>query len=149
MRHLSSLSIVFLFGAAPAVFGASKEIIELQRDVSLLQDQVRTLNDKITALTTMVQQAIDNTRQANVSIGVMQDRFNDTLKKQQEGVVAPVLGVGTKLDQMSEDFRGVRESVLDLNSRINKLDAKIVDVQNSINILKSPAPPPPSPGSPT
>jgi TolA-binding protein len=50
---------------------------------------------------------------------------------------------------MSEDFRAVRESVLDMNTRRSKLDAKMADLQNLINTTRSaPAAPPPSVGGP-
>jgi tol-pal system protein YbgF len=56
-----------------------------------------------------------------------------------------VAAVGNKLDQMSEDFRNMRETVLDMNSRIGKLDQKIVDLQNTISVIKTPAAAPPPP----
>src|SRR5207253_10890656 len=130
----------------PFVIAANNEMIEVQRNLATLQDQARTLNDKITtlstAMTTLLQQTLDNTKQSNTSIAVMQSGFQDTLKRQQEGVAAPVAAVGTKLDQMSEDFKAVRESVLDMSNRLGKLDAKVADLQNAINILKNPPPPP-------
>ncbi len=45
---------------------------------------------------------------------------------------------------MSDDFRAVRESVLDMNTRMGKLDAKIADLENLINTVKAPAAPPPA-----
>jgi TolA-binding protein len=45
---------------------------------------------------------------------------------------------------MSEDFRAVRESVLDMNTRMGKLDAKIADLESLINTVRAPAAPPPS-----
>jgi tol-pal system protein YbgF len=74
----------------------------------------------------------------------MQSRFNDAVKQQQDSVLAPVTNVGVKLDQMSEDFRAVKESVLDMNSRLGKLDAKIADLENAIAAIKNPPVPPPT-----
>src|SRR5947208_6032733 len=124
--------LILVAASSPLVLAANKEMIELQRDMATLQDQVRTLNDKITTLTTLLQQALDNTKQSNTSIAVMQSSFQDTMRRQQEGVQAPVAAVGTKIDQMSEDFKSVRESVLDMNSRLGKLDAKVTDLQQAI-----------------
>jgi tol-pal system protein YbgF len=53
------------------------------------------------------------------------------------------VAVGQKLDQMSEDFRAVRESVLDMNTRMSKLDAKMADLQNLVNAIRTPPQPPP------
>jgi tol-pal system protein YbgF len=124
--------------------GANKDMIELQRDVATLQDKVAQLNDKIVALTTMMQTTLDNVQRTNAAIISMQQHVDDNLKRQQDVVGAPVAAVGTKLDQMSDDFRSMRETVLDMNSRIGKLDQKIVDLQNLMNVIKTPpaAPPP-------
>jgi len=70
------------------------------------------------------------------------------MKQQQQSLNGPVANVGQKLDQMSEDFRAVRESVLDMNTRMGKLDAKMADLQNLINTIRSaPAAPPPATGA--
>jgi len=146
-------TFILFVALAPLTFGASKEIVELQRDVAMLQDQVQkmqaALNDKLTSMQTVVQQTWDSVNNTNRTMAVMQDRFNDAMKQQQASVSAPVASVGQKLDQMAEDFRAVRESVLDMNTRMGKLDAKMADLQNLINTIKAPAPPPPGATSPT
>ncbi|HLG95361.1 MAG TPA: tetratricopeptide repeat protein [Bryobacteraceae bacterium] len=141
--------LVFL-AAAPLSFGASKEIQELQRDVAMLQDQVRTMQkdfgDRLVSMQTLVQTTLDAVNRTNNLVNVMENRFNDAMKQQQTSVSGPVLAVGQKLDQMSEDFRAVRESVLDMNTRMGKLDAKLADLQNLVNTIRTPAPPPPGSG---
>src|ERR1700693_4834142 len=128
-----SRTFILLVALAPLTFGASKEIVELQRDVAMLQDQVRnvqkSLDEKVTSIKT--------------AVAVMENRFGDAMKQQQQQVSGPVLTVTQKLDQMSEDFRAVRESVLDMNTRMGKLDAKMADLQNLINTIRTPPPPPP------
>jgi tol-pal system protein YbgF len=147
-----SRTFILFVALAPLTFGASKEIVELQRDVAMLQDQVRnvqkSLDEKVTTIQTLVQQTLESVNNTNRTMAVMQDRFNDAMKQQQASVSAPVATVGQKLDQMSEDFRAVRESVLDMNTRMGKLDAKMADLQNLINTIKAPAPPPPGATSP-
>jgi tol-pal system protein YbgF len=132
---------------APFAFGASKEMQELQRDVALLQDQVRTLqraqDEKFAAMQALVQQTLESVNRTNTAVAVMENKINDALKQQQLSVSAPVASVGQKLDQMAEDFRAVRESVLDMNTRMGKLDAKMADLQNLINTMQRPAAPPP------
>jgi tol-pal system protein YbgF len=145
---LTAVSMVL----APFAFGASKEIQELQRDVALLQDQVRTLqraqDEKFAAMQALVQQTLDSVNRTNTAVAVMENKINDALKAQQQLAGGAVAGVGQKLDQMSEDFRAVRESVLDMNTRMGKLDAKMADLQNLINTMRTPvAPPPGSPNS--
>jgi tol-pal system protein YbgF len=94
----------------------------------------------------LVQQTLDSVNRTNTALAVMENKFNDTMKQQQLSVSQPVASVGQKLDQMAEDFRAVRESVLDMNTRMGKLDAKMADLQNLINTMQRPAAPPP--GSP-
>ncbi len=146
---LSRLAIVF-FALSPFAFGASKEIMELQRDVALLQDQVRnlqsTLDQKVAAIQALTQQTLDSVNRTNTAVAIMQSSFNDTMKQQALSLNVPVANVGQKLDQMSEDFRAVRESVLDMNTRMGKLDAKIADLENLINTVRAPAAPPPPAG---
>ena len=148
---MSRVVIVF-FALSPFAFGASKEIMELQRDVALLQDQVRTLqstlDQKVAAIQTLTQQTLDSVNRTNTAVAVMENRFNETMKQQQQSLNGPVANVGQKLDQMSEDFRAVRESVLDMNTRMGKLDAKIADLENLINTVRAPAAaPPPATGT--
>ena len=154
---LSRTTLVFtavftavFFALAPFAFGASKEMQELQRDVALLQDQVRTLqraqDEKFAAMLALVQQTLESVNRTNVAVGVMENKFNDAMKQQVQSVSGPVANVGQKLDQMAEDFRAVRESVLDMNTRMGKLDAKMADLQNLINTMRTPVVPPP--GSP-
>jgi len=143
----SSRIILALITLTPLTFAANKEMQELQRDVAMLQDQVRTMqssfDQKASALQTMVQQTLDAVNRTNTALAVMENRFNDAIKQQNQMVSAPVASVGVKLDQMSEDFRAVRESVLDMNTRMAKLDAKMADLQNVIAAMQRPAPPPP------
>ena len=144
---------ILLFALSPFAFGASKEIMELQRDVAMLQDQVRNLqssiDQKVAAIQTLTQQTLDSVNRTSTAVAVMENRFNETMKQQQQSLNGPVANVGQKLDQMSEDFRAVRESVLDMNTRMGKLDAKMADLQNLINTVRSaPAAPPPAVGTP-
>jgi tol-pal system protein YbgF len=148
-------STVFLLLALTplAAFGQKKEIVELQRDVALLQDQLRTLqrtqDDKLGQLTAMIQQAVDASTKANTAIAMLQGSLTDRIGEQAKSLVGPVAGVGTKIDQMADEFRSVRESVADLSSRMGKLDAKLSDINTAISTLRNPpAAPPPSVGMP-
>ncbi|HYL75196.1 MAG TPA: tetratricopeptide repeat protein [Bryobacteraceae bacterium] len=148
-----SLSRKFLLylAIAPFAFGANKDIQELQRDVAMLQDQIRNMqrgfDERSASMLTLIQQTLDAVNRTNTALAVMENRFNDAIKQQQQMVSAPVASVGQKLDQMSEDFRAVRESVLDMNTRMGKLDAKMADLQNLISTIQRPAPPPAPEGS--
>jgi tol-pal system protein YbgF len=139
---------------APA---ASREIQELQRDVGLLQEQVKALqesqNEKLAAIQAMVQQAINNANDANRSVAGIQTGFGQNLRDLESKVVTPVVTLGTRMDQMSNDFRNLQNAVSDLTSLVNKLQAQLTDINNAIKVIQAPPPPPPqatsgAPGAP-
>ncbi|MFB3829461.1 MAG: tol-pal system YbgF family protein [Bryobacteraceae bacterium] len=134
--------------------GASKEIQELQRDVAQLQEMIRSLqqsqNERLAAVTVLVQQAVDAANKANTSVAVLESGLRQSIREQESKVVAPVAGVGTKVDQMITDFQALRESVNDLAARLSKLQTQMVDVTNAVRTIQAPpAPPPGAVASPT
>ena len=68
--------------------------MELQRDVAMLQDQVRTLqsalDQKVAAIQTLTQQTLDSVNRTNTAVAVMENRFNDAMKQQQQSLNGPV-----------------------------------------------------------
>ena len=131
--------------AATAVFGApAKEIVQIQRDIALLQDQIRTMqqstDERLVKLTTLVEQALQSSVKANTSLAVLESGLRDRLSQQ---LAAPITGVSTKVDQMSTDFQSVRESVADVSERMSKLQAQLVEMNNTIKTIQAPPPPPP------
>ena len=120
-------------------FGASKEIVELQRDVALLQDKMdtmqRDLDTKLGALTAMLQAVQDNSAKSNASV---QEALSNGLGKQ----LAPVSGLSTKVDSMGDDVHALRDSLNDLSARLERMDAKMTDLKNQLQIMQSPPPAP-------
>ncbi len=149
---MKPIILVFLALTPAAVFAQKKEIVELQRDIAQLQEQVRSLQqnqtDKLGQLTALIQQALDSSNKANTAIAMLQGSLTDRIGEQAKSLVGPVAGVGTKVDQMADEFRAVRESVADLSSRIGKLDAKLADISNAIATLRNPPAAPPPTGAP-
>jgi len=147
-RSLGVLTLLALPAYGPA---ASREIQELQRDVGLLQEQIKALqssqNEKLAALSASVQQAIDNSRDASKSAAVIQNSFDQNIRGLESNleskVVAPVTAVGARMDQVSNEFRNMQNSVADLTAIINKLQAQLTDLNNAVKILQAPPPPPP------
>jgi tol-pal system protein YbgF len=141
------LSAVLLFSLAiaPALFGQKKEqILEMQRDINQLHDDIRSLNDKITAMQAMLQQTLDAANKANTSVAVLQSNLADRVGEQTKNLVGPVAGVGSKVDQMSEEFRSVRENVADMTSRLARVETKVNDLSTAVRTINAPpvAPPP-------
>ncbi|SPE32346.1 Tetratricopeptide TPR_2 repeat protein [Candidatus Sulfopaludibacter sp. SbA3] len=126
---------------------ASKEIQELQRDIAQLQEQMKQLQqaqDKnFATLTVLSQQALDAANRANTAVAVIQSSIQQSLKDQQEKVVAPVVGLSTRMDSMSNDFRQVTQAVADLTSMVSQLKSQLGDINQAIKVLSTPPPPPP------
>jgi tol-pal system protein YbgF len=151
MRSLLCLFSLLLVGS-PA-FGANKDIVELQRDIATLQDQVRTLqsstDQKLAGITVLIQQTLDAANSANRAVAVLDGRVNDKLEKQAVTVGQPIAVQGAKVDQMSNDFAGMKDALNDLVSRMGKLDQKITDLGKMMQTIQTPPPPAPSTTGPT
>ena len=130
-------------------FGASKEMIQLQRDVALLQDKMdtmqRTLDQNFAAMKVLLQQAQENSVRTNAAMSNLQDSVSNGVGKS----LAPVTGLSGKVDTMSDDMRSLKDSLADLNSRLERMDAKMTDLKNQMQIMQSPPPVPGAPGSST
>jgi tol-pal system protein YbgF len=125
---------------------ASKEIVELQRDVAQLQDQVRALQSsfdtKMGTIAAQVQQLNDSAGRANNSLATLQGAIQEQLRQQGKEVMAPVVNVGSKIEEMSTAFQQVQNSMTDVTARIGKLEQQIMDLSNAVRTINSPAPPP-------
>lgn len=152
MKHPLSLVLLLSLSALPAL--AQKEkIAEIQRDILLMQDQIRALqrsqDEKMAAMQVLVQQTLESANKANTAVAVLDAALRDRMKEQEKLLVAPVANVGARVDTMSNDFAGVRESITDLSSRMGKLQNQLADINSAIKTLAAPPPPPPAAGSPT
>jgi len=135
--------------------GASKEILELQRDVATLQDMVKAIqrsqDERFAALQVLVQQSLNAANDASKSVAVIQSGFQQNLREQETKVVAPVVGLGTRMDQVATDLRTVSQAVADLTGLISKLQSQLTDLNNAVKVIQQPpaAPPPSTAGTGT
>jgi tol-pal system protein YbgF len=129
-------------------FGASKEIIELQRDVELLQDKIntiqRTLDEKFAQLQTLVQVSSDTSKDTNTQLHDLGTSVGRSVGAQ----LAPVTNLNQRVEGVGEDVRALKDSLADVEARLDKLDAKLSDVQRTIQIQQNPPQAPPPSGSP-
>jgi tol-pal system protein YbgF len=143
------LSVVFLIPMACSA--ASKEIVELQRDVAQLQDQVgklqRSFDEKMGAIQVMVQQAADSAGKASTSVATLQAVLQEQLRVQGREIVAPVASLATKVDEMSQGFQQVQNSMADATARLGKVEQQLIDLGNAVRTMQTPAAPPPPTGS--
>jgi TolA-binding protein len=132
--------------------GASKEIQELQRDVAQLQDQIKQLQQnqdrELATLKVLVQQAVNASLEASRSVAGIQGGFQQNLREQESKVVAPVVGLNTRMDQMSQDMRTLQQAVSDLTGLMSKMQTQLGDLNNTIKVIQAPSPPPPGTSGP-
>jgi TolA-binding protein len=142
--RLCSLGILLIPSFA---IGANKDIVELQRDIATLQDQVRTMqsktDEKLAAITVLLQQTLDAANNANKATAVMDSRVNDRLEKSVVSVGQPVAVLGAKVDQMANDFAGMKDALTDVVAKIGKLDQRLAELNNTVRTVQAP---PPAPG---
>lgn len=130
---------------------ASKEIEELQRDVAQLQDQVKQLQQsqdrQLAQVLVLVQQSLNAANDASKAVAVIQNGFQQNLQNEESKVVTPVVGLNTRMDQMSQDMRTLQQAVSDLTGLISKMQAQMTDLANSVKVMQAPAPAPPGSAS--
>lgn len=145
------LSVSMLLLASGCAFAANREMQELQRDVGLLQQAVQQLqrsqDEKMAALTELVRQALDSSQKANTAVAIIQSNLQQSIRDQEKTVVGPVVGLGTKFDQMSNDFRTMQQAMSDLTTLMSKLQAQVTDLSNAVKTMQTPAAPPPPSGA--
>jgi tol-pal system protein YbgF len=135
--RIAALTLVL----CPFCFGASKEIIELQRDVGLLQDRMDQMQRDLDTKFGEVMQAVqDNNTKTAATLGNLQDSLNNGVTKS----LTPVAGVSAKVDAMGDDIRALKDALNDLSARLERMDAKITDLKNTIQVMQNP---PPAPGA--
>jgi tol-pal system protein YbgF len=124
-------------------FAVNKDLVEMQRELEAKLDAMQqTLNSKIDVLTGMLQAIQNDSRRTADQVASMQDTLTNGVSKS----LAPVAGVNSKVDAMGDDVRSVKDSLADLSARLERMDAKITDLKNQIQVLQNP---PPAPGTAT
>lgn len=121
-------------------FGVNKDLINLQRD---LEAKIDALSSKIDVMTGTLQAIQGDSRRTADQIATLQENISASVTRS----LTPVNNLNTRVDSMSEDTRALRDSLGDLTSRLERMDAKITDLKNQLQIMQSP---PSAPGaSPT
>src|SRR5512132_2948505 len=143
----AALTAVIVAFAPVSSSGASKEIQELQRDVAQLQDQLKQLQQsqdrQLAEIRVLVQQSLAAAHDANKSVAVIQSGFQQNLRDQENKVVAPVVGLNTRMDQVSQDMRTVQQAISDLTGFMSKMQTQLSDLNNAVKVMSTPAAPPP------
>jgi tol-pal system protein YbgF len=74
---------------------------------------------------------------------VITSSLDKNLRDQTDKVTAPVVGIGTRVNEMGGDVRTLQQAVGDLTALLNRMQAQLTDISNSIKVLQTPPAPPP------
>jgi TolA-binding protein len=139
-----SLTTAILCCALPALLPAQKkEIVELGRDLALLQEEVRSMNksqnDRLSNIEATLKAIQEQIAATNRSLTVLDSGLK---KRMEDSMTRPLSGVSGKVDSLAQDFGFIRESMVEANSRLGKLDQKIADLENTVKMMQAPPAPP-------
>lgn len=127
---------------------ANKEMQELQRDVAQLQEQLKQLQQsqerQLTEIRVLVQQSLSSSNDANKAVAVIQSGFQQSTRDLENKVVAPVVGLSSRMDQVSSDVRTLQQAMADLTGMISKMSGQLEDLKKEIKVIQQPVAPPPS-----
>ncbi len=125
-------------------FAVNKDLVQMQRD---LEDRInamqQSLNTKLDTLTGMVQAMQNDTRRTADQVASLQDTVSNGVAKS----LAPVGAMNGKVDAMGDDVRSLKDALADLSSRLERMDAKMTDLKNQLQIMQNPPAAPPATGS--
>jgi TolA-binding protein len=124
-------------------FAVNKDMLALQRE---LEDKINALqqdmNTKLSTMNGMLTAIQSDSRRNAELISGMQDSVASGVTRS----LSPVNGLSTRMDSVSEDVRSLKDALADITARMERMDAKITDLKNQMQIMQSP-PPSPSPSS--
>jgi tol-pal system protein YbgF len=127
-----------------ACLGADKDMVRLQRDVALLDEDVHTMQQRMdqqtAAMSALLRQTLDRVNEVNTANTGIRNSLRDRLRQQEKDVSVPLAALGARLDQVASDTRTVKEDITGLNARLERLEQKLVDVENAVKSMQAPPP---------
>jgi tol-pal system protein YbgF len=126
-------------------FAVNKDLIALQRALEARMDTMQASFDKQVGILTESLRTVQNDTRHNAElIASMQESLSGAVTRS----LAPVTGLTTRVDAMGEDTKALRDALADLAARLERMDAKMTDLKNQLQIMQSPPPAPAATGVP-
>lgn len=139
MKFLRLLALTLTFSSFS--FAVNKDLIALQRDLEAKMDAMQqTLSSKIDVMTGTLQAIQNDSRRTADQIATLQESLSSALSRS----LTPVNNLNSRVEAMGEDTRALRDALADLSARLERMDAKITDLKNQMQIMQNP---PPAPGA--
>jgi TolA-binding protein len=139
--------LAFALIAPAALFAADKpnpQLQELQRDVAQLQDEVRqlkqALEQKIAASTSQLETMTKSFSELHSTVAAVQKTVEDRTRE-----LSPMLAAqGSKVDAVNSALATMQQAFSDLTASVNRMQTQMTDLSNSVKVIATPAPKPPS-----
>ncbi len=148
MRTFAIACLIALAWPAAAPSQRRDQLVELGRDLALLQEEVRLMNKTQTERLAQMEETLKAMQEqiaaANRSLAVLDSGLK---KRLEESMVKPLSGVTGKVDTLSQDFGYIRETLVEINTRLAKVDQRVADLENTIRMMQAPPAPPAAPAS--
>jgi tol-pal system protein YbgF len=126
-------------------FAVNKDLVALQRALEARMDLMQASFDKQIGILTESLRTVQNDNRHNAElIASMQESLSGAVTRS----LAPVTGLTTRVDAMGEDTKALRDALADLAARLERMDAKMTDLKNQLQIMQSPPPAPSATGTP-
>jgi TolA-binding protein len=133
--------IVLALTCSSFSFAVNKDLVAMQRALEDKIDAVQqNLNNQIASLSGMVTAMQNDTRRTADQVAGMQDSLRSAVTNS----LGPVNNLNNKVETTNEDVRALRDALADLSGRLERMDAKITDLNNKLQIMQNP---PPAPGT--
>ena len=124
-------------------FGVNKDLVEMQRVLGDRIDSMeKSINARLDTMSGMLQAIQSDSRRNAELLATLQDSVSNGVAKS----LTPVTGLGGKVDSMGDDVRSLKDSLADLTARLERMDAKMTDLKNQLQIIQNP-PAAPAPGT--
>jgi tol-pal system protein YbgF len=122
-------------------FAVNKDLVNLQRDLEAKIDALQqSLTSKIDVMTGTLQAIQGDTRRNAEQLATLQESLSGSLARS----LTPVNNLNSRVDAMGEDTRALRDALADVTARLERMDAKITDLKNQLQIMQNP---PAAPGA--
>jgi TolA-binding protein len=155
VRNASTLILAACSSAALLAGQSQKDqMISLQRDVAQLEEDVKQVqksqDEKFEGLRQLVQQALEASGKASSTVAGLQQGIASALadqSKKLDPLTNQLVDIKVKTGQTADDVGSMRETVADLQRRVNAMDTKLADILTQLQLLAHPPTPPSQPNA--
>ena len=120
-------------------FAVNKDLLALQREmedkIDALQKEVNTKLDTMNGMLSAIQ--ADSRHNADLLSGMQESVASSVARS-----LTPITGLTNRVDTVGEEVRSLKDSLADITARMERMDAKISDLKNQLQIMQSPPPVP-------